>query len=126
MLGSDVQNRNKHENYSKIFIKKEWDSSPHIYEDKKIEHHHVIREEELNLLQDFLYRRNEGVLLLSGKRGVGKSSIVFTTIHKTRQKCKKEGINLLPILINAPSFEIYESKQKDKENENTNKELPDN
>ena len=61
-------------------------------------------------------------MLLSGKRGVGKSSIIFTTIHETIKKCKDERIKLLPILINAPTFEIYESEQKDEdEKEQTSK-----
>ena len=69
-LMPDKRNENKFT--IKISIKKEWDSSPHIYEDKRIKYHHIIRKEERDLLLDFLYRRNEGVLLLSGKRGVGK------------------------------------------------------
>jgi tetratricopeptide (TPR) repeat protein len=120
-LKTNGQSRNENEIYTKVFIKKEWDSSPHIEENKRIKYHHAIREEERDLLIDFLYRRNEGVLLLSGNRGVGKSSIVFTTIHETIKKCKAERIKLLPILINAPTFEIYESKQKDNDKEQKNR-----
>ena len=78
------------------------------------------------MLIDFLYRRNEGVLLLSGKRGVGKSSIVFTAIHETTEKCEKEDTKLLPILINAPTFEIHQSNQKDEENQDIDKEFTEN
>jgi hypothetical protein len=67
-LDSNAHNSNEHENYSKNFIKKDWDSSPNTYKDKGVEHHHVIRKGERDLMLDFLYRRNEEVLLLSGKR----------------------------------------------------------
>ncbi|MER5176514.1 MAG: hypothetical protein ABJB73_12185 [Candidatus Nitrosocosmicus sp.] len=119
-MHSDVHNPNKNKDYSRISIKKEWDSSPHIFIDDNISHCHIRRKDEHVLLLDFLSRRKEGVLLLSGKRGVGKSSAVFSAIHDTGIKCKNEGTMLLPILINAPTFEIYKSNQKDMENEKTN------
>ena len=39
----------------------------------KVLHCHVLRRRERDLLVDFLFRRHEGAVLLSGKRGFGKT-----------------------------------------------------
>ncbi len=77
---------NKQEEYPSISIKKERDASPHIFTGDNITYYHAKRTKDLNLLLDFLYRRNEGILLLSDNRGVGKSSILFTAIHEATKK----------------------------------------
>jgi tetratricopeptide (TPR) repeat protein/phosphatidylserine/phosphatidylglycerophosphate/cardiolipin synthase-like enzyme len=60
-----------------------------------------------------LLRREEGALLLSGKRGVGKSSFVFSTLHEAIDKLYEEkGIIALPVLVNAPNFEIRRVNEK--------------
>jgi len=84
-----------------IPIKEDWDAQPHINEKRG---HHVRRENEHKLLIDFILRRSEGSLLVSGKRGVGKSSTIFSAIQECKKKPKGEKI--LPILVLAPNFEI--------------------
>jgi hypothetical protein len=63
-------------NKSSIIIKKNWDYAPHI-DDIGAEHCHIIRKREQEILVDFFYRKREGALLVSGKRGVGKTSAIF-------------------------------------------------
>jgi ATP-dependent Clp protease ATP-binding subunit ClpA len=57
-----------------IPLRREWDYSRHFDDDKDNSYCHVIRKKEQEMLVDFLQRKNEGALLLSGKRGVGKTS----------------------------------------------------
>ena len=66
-----------------IPLKKDWDLQPHL--DRK-QGHHVVREKQEKQLVDFFARRKEGSLLISGKRGVGKSSIIFATIQKAKEQ----------------------------------------
>lgn len=94
-----------------IYIKREWDYAPHIR--KEVEKYYHIPRDERTLLVDFLHRREEGALLISGKRGVGKSSFVFSAIHEAIDKLNAEkGIIALPVLVNAPSFEIRRVNEK--------------
>lgn len=90
-----------------IPIKTDWDAQPHINEKKG---HHVIRKNEQELLVDFISRRSEGSLLVSGKRGVGKSSSVFSSIQQAKEKIKEREI-LIPVLVIAPHFEINDGHQ---------------
>lgn len=62
-----------------VFLKKNWDYGPHIDE---IMNNHIKRTRELEVFLDFLYRKNEGALLVSGKRGVGKTSTVFHALNE--------------------------------------------
>jgi hypothetical protein len=68
-----------------VFIKSHWDYSPHIDEPNR-DHCHIIRMKEQNLLLDFLNRKLEGALLISGRRGVGKTSTVFSTINEANKQ----------------------------------------
>lgn len=109
-----------HDPYTVIF-KEEWDSAPHIdYIDRDIEQEnertkitsrtcHVIRVKEKELLMDFFRRRSEGALLVSGERGVGKTSAITSAIitaHRILKQQKDDNKELVPVLINAPNFEI--------------------
>jgi Cdc6-like AAA superfamily ATPase len=86
-------------------LEKDWDYAPHIGESLG---HHAIRARELDLLVDFLYRRAEGALLISGKRGVGKTSTVFSAINKALENQINSNTErkILAVLVNAPSFDI--------------------
>lgn len=86
-----------------IPLKKDWDAQPHITEKKG---YHVVRSNEQKLLVDFIGRRSEGSLLVSGKRGVGKSSAIFSAIQKAIKNKNKETI--IPVLVIAPNFDVYE------------------
>lgn len=86
-----------------IPLKKDWDYQPHIGEDQG---HHIVRKSEQKLLLDFLARKKEGALLLSGRRGVGKSSVIFSVINKINNENLVGSVRLVPVLVNAPSFDI--------------------
>jgi tetratricopeptide (TPR) repeat protein/Cdc6-like AAA superfamily ATPase len=88
-----------------VNLRNEWDYRPHLYnqpEHSITRHLHVAREESESLL-DFITRKNEGSLLLSGHRGRGKTSLVLSTINRVG---KTDEIELLPVLVNAPDFEF--------------------
>jgi tetratricopeptide (TPR) repeat protein/DNA polymerase III delta prime subunit len=125
-------------------IRKNWDYSPHIEKEEKKESEtdcHIPRSE-IGLLRDFLYRRTEGALLISGKRGVGKTSTIYRAVNDAFDSSndEKEGVGKtstildampttktihnasnisnddkitkepLPVLVNAPNFEIRKGK----------------
>lgn len=90
-----------------IPLKKDWDAQPHITEKKG---YHVVRTNEQKLLVDFMRRRSEGSLLVSGKRGVGKSSAIFSAIQKAIIDEKKEAI--IPVLVIAPNFDVYADRKQ--------------
>jgi len=89
--------------YKEIPLKKDWDYQPHIGEDQG---HHIVRKSEQKLLLDFLARRKEGALLVSGRRGVGKSSVIFSAINKINKENLAGSVRLVSVLVNAPSFDI--------------------
>lgn len=91
-----------------IPLRREWDYSRHFDDDKDNSYCHVIRKKEQEMLVDFLQRKNEGALLLSGKRGVGKTSAIFSAIQEAKRLLKKND-GILNILVNAPNFEINKS-----------------
>jgi hypothetical protein len=94
-----------------IYIKQEWDYSPHI-DDRAHVHCHITRNKEQNVIIDFLPRKEEGVLLISGKRGVGKTSTLFSAVGEAIKILEKDKEKVvLPILINAPNFEMGKSKE---------------
>ena len=85
-------------------------------------HCHVIRRRESDYLMDFFRRRREGALLVSGKRGVGKSSAIISAVIQTKEvlshgsdKVVKQAdtMELLPVLVNGPNFENLKSTEKD-------------
>jgi len=97
--------------------------------------HHVTRVRENFLLVDFLSRRTEGALLLSGKRGVGKTSAIFAAINNSMQKLDPKSreteidrrIRLIPVVVNAPSFDIRGARLTESDVENSpsnNEKLP--
>lgn len=92
----------------RIPIKRDWDAQPHIQERKG---YHVTRTKERELLIDFITRRSEGSLLISGKRGVGKSSVIFSAVQDSKEKTKKNE-TIIPVLVIAPSFEIHDGNQQ--------------
>jgi Cdc6-like AAA superfamily ATPase len=87
-----------------MLLEKDWDYAPHI--EKPHLGHHVTRKREHELLLDFLCRRTEGALLVSGKRGVGKTSAVYSAINEAICQLKNNNVKVLPVLVNAPSFDI--------------------
>ena len=102
-------------------INEKWDLSPHLFENTK-NNFHIYRNDSASI-SNFIYRRKEGALLISGKRGVGKTSIIASTINSLRERLESNNepkkTTLLPVLINAANFEIWETSRENFEN-NTN------
>jgi hypothetical protein len=94
----------KDQNQLKVPIHPKWDSSPHLFIQNQ--NHFHIQRNDAAFLRDFITRREEGALLVSGKRGVGKSSIIISSILHIIQELDKDNIVLLPIFVNAANFEI--------------------
>ena len=85
--------------------------------------------------------KDEGALLICGKRGVGKTSVIFSAIHEAKRleeekilqekerlkneyrsddasKLEEKAVKILPILVNAPGFELSKDhKENDKPND---------
>jgi len=108
-----------------VVLKQKWDYTPHIddfltlhltnnpgTERGTSQHCHVVRVKEMELLMDFFRRRVEGALLVSGKRGVGKTSAICSAIISAYNVLKGQSgaeIELFPVLVNAPNFETRTS-----------------
>jgi Cdc6-like AAA superfamily ATPase len=95
----------------KIFeLHQDWDYSPQI--NKPQRGRHVTRIREHNQLKDFVFRRKDGAILVSGRRGVGKTSTVTYAVQSvdTDIDCRK----LLRIFVNAANFEVKESVGENK------------
>ena len=82
--GSDFLERyNKRE---VILLREDWDYTPII---DRASGHRVTRKREHTLLVNFLYQTSRGALLLGGRRGVGKTSAIFSAIQEVIHWIKK-------------------------------------
>jgi hypothetical protein len=72
-------------------------------------------------LVDFLRRKKEGALLICGKRGVGKTSVIFSAIQEAKrlENGAESAMKILPVLVNAPGFGFAINKEKKENGENT-------
>ena len=82
-----------------ITLVHDWDHQPKI--DYKYGHH-VIRQNEQKILQEFMIRRKEGSLLILGQRGIGKTSAIITAINESKKSVR----SIMPIIIKAPTITI--------------------
>ncbi len=69
--------------------------------------HFVGRVNEVSFLTNDLLRRSQGALLVSGYRGVGKTSLVYKALRSLPEK------SILPVLINATHLESEVAVQED-------------
>src|SRR3989338_7485703 len=100
-----------------IILKKDWDvdiSAPLIGKTVAVEGHFVGRKTETDLLSNEILRRNSGSILVSGHRGVGKTSLVYKAIWNARDKDKDKKI--IPILLNASQLEAHSKHRENIEN----------
>lgn len=88
-----------------IPIKTHWDSSPHLFDDSDKDFH--IKRFDRSTILDFIERRTEGALLIAGKRGVGKTSILTSAINEASRYLESIQVTLLPVFVNAANFEIF-------------------
>lgn len=66
----------------------------------------VGRVEEKDKLKDLFNRKSKGSILISGPRGVGKTSLVYRVIYELQRDGLKDSRQLLPIVLNASQLEI--------------------
>ncbi|HNQ94285.1 MAG TPA: ATP-binding protein [Anaerolineales bacterium] len=89
----------------KIVLKPDWDIPVQIPNKEKTETkgHFVGRETELSVFTNELLRREQGAILITGYRGVGKTSFVYKALHQVLEKTDKD--KLLFVFINANHLE---------------------
>jgi Cdc6-like AAA superfamily ATPase len=82
----------------KIVLKEDWDIPIHppVHGSKR-KGHFVGRAKELSLLANELFRRDSGAILVTGYRGVGKTSLVYEAISRV---CAQD-TNVVPVFISA-------------------------
>jgi hypothetical protein len=64
------------------------------------------REKELQQLQSFLINNNSGSILISGLRGVGKTTFIYKTIQNLKIYYSKTKTRFIPIVLSAPQIEL--------------------
>lgn len=86
----------------KIYINKNWATPTTLENDNGI---YVGREDELRLFQTHLSNRNS-TILISGVRGVGKTSFVYKAINNLKKQyaLQKDKKRIIPVTINATSL----------------------
>lgn len=90
-----------------LVLKKDWDYPPHP---EKEQGHFIGRKDELRRLIDNYIRRDSGSILVSGDRGVGKTSLVY----KALQEVKKKNDKTIFIVLNALQLGIETYAKTDK------------
>lgn len=89
----------------KIVLKPDWDIPVQIPSkgNQTNKGHFVGRETELSVFTNELLRREQGAILITGYRGVGKTSFVYKALHQVLEQSDKDKI--LFVLINANHLE---------------------
>jgi len=86
----------------RVILKKDWDLPPKIsLENGTFSGYFVGREKELDLLVNEILHKSRGSILVSGHRGVGKTSFVYKALSLVLEKDK----NILVVLMNAAQLE---------------------
>ena len=99
----------------KIILAPGWDESPTVDALHRV-WRHLARRREDEIVENFI-RGKQGCLLVCGKRGVGKSSMVANAANTVARGMDLDNTNnswrggskdyLIPVFVNAPSFERY-------------------
>ena len=85
-----------------VTLRRDWDYRPRLGDPRG---HHAIRREEQAAVADFVERRDEGSLLVVGRRGSGKTSMVIAAVNEAARR-RPQGKTILPILVRATSIEL--------------------
>lgn len=96
-----------------ILLAANWDYRPELGTDPT---NYVRRAKESGHVTDFIRRQSKGALLLGGKRGVGKTSLIIDAINEVSSS--EQGVNLIPILIDASFMNISSLINEKKEVDN--------
>ncbi len=95
----------------KVYLQKDWDY-PSNYDPATSPGHFAGRDREKKELVDEFLRKDSGSILISGARGVGKTSLVYYALKESQVRNK----NIIPIVINASQLELHTySTNKDKD-----------
>ncbi len=92
----------------KIYLKNEWATPITLENSKGI---YVGRKDNLLSLQKQLMNRKSSILI-SGVRGVGKTTLVYKAINDLKEHCKNNNKSISPITINATSLD-YDKNDSD-------------
>jgi hypothetical protein len=90
-----------------LFVKQTWDNQVLAFDDRN--ESHVIRKD-MDFILDFLRRRAEGSLLISGRRGVGKTNLIFSAIYTAKSELRSSNITMIPVIVNATDFKYDEDQ----------------
>lgn len=95
-------------------IQKGWNENIHIEDQasRVFTSYHVWRDNSAKIFE-FLRLNHEGAILVSGKRGVGKTSLVFSCINDIRNEQRF----VIPVHLNASNFELLYKQNKQKKND---------
>ncbi len=69
----------------------------------------VGRKEEKEKLKDLFGRKSKGSILISGPRGIGKTSLVYRVIYELQEESQDSPQKILPIVLNASQLELKNS-----------------
>jgi len=94
----------------KIIIKNDWDVPPHYLKERG---HFLGRKDELSKLVSEIVRRDSGTILLSGQRGVGKTSLVYEALRKSKTELESgvEKIETVSVVLNASQLEVIDETE---------------
>ena len=84
-----------------VTLKQDWDYQPRLGHSKG---HHSSRHKEAEAIADFVGRRDEGSMLVVGRRGSGKTSLVIAAVNKAVRNTPR-GRTIIPVSIKATSAE---------------------
>ena len=94
----------------KIFLKKDWDVPINAPIEEEQRGYFVGRKAELDLLVNEILRRTSGAILVSGYRGVGKTSLAYKALWEVKTRDK----NTIIVLLNASQLEAELDKPDQK------------
>ena len=84
-----------------VTLRQDWDYQPRL---GRARGHHASRREEQEAIVDFVARRDEGSLLVVGRRGSGKTSLVVAAVNEAARGMPP-GKTLVPVPVKATSTE---------------------
>jgi hypothetical protein len=90
----------------RIRLANDWDYPPNPYPtETQNKGHFVGRHAEVTLLANDFIRKDSGSILLSGVRGVGKTSLVYAAMREVESVSVSDGRVLLPVILNASQLQ---------------------
>ena len=84
-----------------VTLRQDWDYQPRLGRTKG---HHASRRREQDAVVDFVARRDEGSLLVVGRRGSSKTSLVIAAVNRAARNMPP-GKTLVPVPVKATSME---------------------